>query len=63
MIGFNGSKDALVIADLGSGKFDCYPLKSKSADDAYYAIQNFRGKVYINMVYSDNSKNIQTALN
>ena len=62
MIGFDGNKDAMIIADIGTGKFDCYPLKSKDADDAHWAIQNFRGKNYINMVYSDNSREIQKAV-
>merc|ERR1712115_396034 len=62
MIGFDGNKDAMIIADVGTGKFDCYPLKSKDADDAHWAIQNFRGKNYINMVYSDNSREIQKVM-
>ena len=28
MVGFDGKRDALVIADVGTGKIDCFPFKS-----------------------------------
>ena len=62
MEGIDGSLDMLVIYDLGTVKIDSYPAKSKSSDDTYYAIQDFRGNTYVDMVYSDNSKEIKLAV-
>ena len=52
----------LVIYDVGTEKIDAYPAKSKDADDTYYAMQDFRGTAYLDMVYSDNSKEIKKAV-
>ena len=62
MEGIDGSLDMLVIYDVGTEKIDAYPAKSKDADDTYYAIQDFRGTTYLDMVYSDNSKEIKKAV-
>jgi hypothetical protein len=48
-------RTALVIYDLATRFTGCYPLKSKAADEAYNAIQHFRGKCYLQFVHTDNS--------
>ena len=42
-MGMTGEQDALVVKDRGTGWLECFPLASKSADDAYLALQDLRG--------------------
>ena len=62
MEGIDGSLDMLVVYDVGTEKVDAYPAKSKSSDCSYAAIQDFRGRTYLDMIYSDNSKEIKSAV-
>ena len=62
MEGIDGSLDMLVMYDIGTEKIDAFPSKSKSADDTYAAIQDFRGTTYLRCVYSDNSREIKSAV-
>jgi len=62
MEGFTGDLDALVIYDRGTKFIDCYPLRSKSSDDAYTAFQDFRGTKYLDLVYVDNSLELKKAV-
>jgi hypothetical protein len=55
-----GARVALVILDLATNFTGCYALKSKSADDAYNAIQHFTGSKYLQYVYTDNSQELTT---
>jgi hypothetical protein len=58
MEGIDGSMDMLVIYDLATEKIDAFPAKSKNADETHTALQNFRGTTSIDVVYSDNSREI-----
>ena len=42
-MGLTGERDALVIVDRYSGYIECYPLESKTADDAHGALVDFFG--------------------
>ncbi len=54
---------ALTIYDLGTHFTGCYPLKTKTSDDARRALQHFRGpRAYFRYVYSDNSGEIWKAV-
>ena len=58
-MGMTGEQDALVVKDRGTGWLECVPLASKSADDAYLALQDIRGpKGYIHYLYTDNSREL-----
>ena len=58
-MGMTGEQDALVVKDRGTGWLECFPLATKSADDAYLAIQDLRGpKGYIHYLYTDNSREL-----
>ena len=54
--------DMLVIYDLGTEKIDAFPAKSQNADETHTALQHFRGKTYVDVVYSDNSREIKQAV-
>ena len=62
MEGMDGSMDMLVIYDLATEKIDAFPAKSKNADETHAAPQNFRGTTYVDVDYSDNSREIQQAI-
>jgi hypothetical protein len=62
MEGIDGSMDMLVIYDLATEKIDAFPAKSKNADETHTALQNFRGTTYVDVVYSDNSREIKQAV-
>ena len=56
-------KTAMTIYDMGTHFTGCYPLKTKGADDAYRALQHFRGpRGTFHYVYSDNSGEIWKAV-
>ena len=58
-----GDSDALVITDRATGYLDCSPLRTKSADDAYRAFQEFIGpRASVGMVHTDNSLELTKAL-
>jgi hypothetical protein len=59
----DGDRDAVVITDRATGFLDCYPVRSKSAEDAYKAFQEFLGpRVFPLLVYTDNSQELIRAL-
>ncbi len=61
--GILGEKTALIIYERTPHFTACYPLKTKNADDAYRALQHFRGpNGYFHYVYSDNSGEIWKAV-
>ncbi len=61
--GLLSDKTAMTIYDMASHFTACYPLKSKRADDAYRALQHYRGpNGYVHYVYSDNSGEIWKAV-
>jgi hypothetical protein len=58
-----GDRDALVITDRATGFVECYPVKTKSADDAYRAFQEFLGPhCRPGKVHTDNSQELIKAL-
>ena len=61
--GFTGDKDVLIIYDLGTRYGDAFPVRSKSADEAYTAFNEFRGRAYLDYVYVDNSRELNAAVN
>jgi hypothetical protein len=65
MEGIDGSMDMLVIYviyDLATEKIDAFPAKSKNADETHTALQNFRGTTYVDVVCSDNAREIKQAI-
>ena len=63
-VGISGDKTALVIFVRATKWLDVWPLRTKSGDDAYFALQQFAGpnapKMYL---YSDGSGEIAKAVN
>ena len=61
--GILGERAALSVYDLGTTTTDCYAFKDKTSDEAYAALQDFRGpKAYSDYVYTDNSPELSKAL-
>jgi hypothetical protein len=61
--GILGERTALSIYDLGTAVTDCYALRDKTADEAYAALQDFRGpRAQFDYVYTDNSPELAKAL-
>jgi len=54
--GMGGHREALVIMDRATRWIDCYPLKTKSWEDAHKSFVDFIGpKQKVELVYSDNA--------
>ena len=61
--GILGERTALSVYDLGTAVTDCYALRDKTADEAYTALQDFRGpRAQFDYVYTDNSPELAKAL-
>ena len=61
--GILGEKTALTIYDMATHFTACYPLRTKTADDAYRSFQHFRGpNDEFRYGYSDNSGEIWKAI-
>ena len=57
--GFTGDKNALVLRDMYTGYVGCYPMTQKSGADTVRSLLEFVGPHQrIDMVYSDNSKEL-----
>ena len=54
-MGLTGEKDALVIVDRATNYKDCFPLMSRSADDAYGALDEYFGSTKPKRIYTDNA--------
>ncbi len=62
MQGFTGDKDIVIIHDIATKWTDAFPVRSKTADDATYAINEFRGREYLHHVYVDNSGELNKSI-
>ena len=61
--GITGDLDAVLIYDRATRWVDSYPVRSKSADDAYNRFQDFTGsKQCLEYVYVDDSRELSAAL-
>ena len=61
MEGLTDDQDALTIKDIYSDLKHCYPLLSKSAEDADDATQHFTEGRRVSLWYSDGSGELETA--
>ncbi len=54
--------DTVIIHDIATKWTDAFPVRSKTADDATYAINEFCGREYLHHVYVDNSGELNKSI-
>jgi hypothetical protein len=59
--GLSGENDAFVVKDTWSGLIHAYPAPSKEAAYALSRVMRFRGRRRVNLVYSDNARELAHA--
>lgn len=61
-IGFNGERFAVVLYDRGTDALACYPVKNKSGQAAFDAMNDFEGNTRrIKYFYTDNAPELLAA--
>ena len=61
-MGLTGERDALAIVDRHTNYIDCYPLMTKTADDAYGALLDFFGRARPRYMWTDSSLELIRAI-
>ena len=61
-MGLTGERDALVVVDRYSEYVDCFPLMTKTADDAHGALLDFFGRSRPKYMWTDNSPELSRAI-
>ena len=61
-MGLTGERDALAIVDRYSNYIDCYPLMTKTADDAYGELLDFFGRARPRYMWTDSSPELIRAI-
>ena len=58
--GMDGERFMLAIRDFATGWIECMPVRRKSGPAAYNAFLEFLGTSKLSLIYSDNSKELQS---
>ena len=61
-LGLTGERDALVVVDRYSEYVDCFPLMTKTADDAHGALLDFFGRSRPKYMWTDSSPELIRAI-